>query len=53
LAHNGIQSRTFASVEALIESRSTQTAACLLLDIYLGGISGIELLRQAPENPCK
>jgi FixJ family two-component response regulator len=29
LAHNSIQSRTFASAEALIESGSTQTATCL------------------------
>jgi hypothetical protein len=27
LAHNGIESRTFASAEALIESGSAQTAA--------------------------
>ena len=43
LAHHGIGSRTFASAEALLESDSVQTATCLLLDIHLGGISGIEL----------
>jgi len=32
LAHNGIESRTFASAEALIESGDAQTATCLLLD---------------------
>jgi FixJ family two-component response regulator len=53
LAHNGIQSRTFASAEALIESGSTQTAACLLLDIHLGGISGIELQRQLAASGSK
>ena len=41
LAHHGIDSRTFASAEALVESDSVQTATCLLLDIHLGGISGI------------
>ena len=46
LAHHGIDSRTFASAEALIESGSAQTATCLLLDIHLGGISGIELQRR-------
>ena len=46
LAHNGIESRTFASAEALLESGSAQTATCLLLDIHLGGISGIELQRR-------
>jgi FixJ family two-component response regulator len=29
----------------LLESDSVQTATCLLLDIHLGGISGIELQR--------
>ena len=41
LAHHGIESRTFASAGALLESDSVQTATCLLLDIHLGGISGI------------
>jgi len=45
LAHHDIDSRTFASAEALLESDSVQTATCLLLDIHLGGISGIELQR--------
>ena len=45
LAHNGIDSRMFSSAEALLESDSVQTATCLLLDIHLGGISGIELQR--------
>jgi FixJ family two-component response regulator len=53
LAHNGIQSRTFASAEALIESGSTQTATCLLLDIHLGGISGIELHRRLATSGSK
>ena len=46
LAHNGIESGSFASAEALLESGSAQTATCLLLDIHLGGISGIELQRR-------
>ena len=47
LAHHGIDSRTFVSAEALLEeSDSVQTATCLLLDIHLGGISGIELQRR-------
>ena len=36
LAHHGIDSRTFASAEALLESDSVQAATCLLLDIHLG-----------------
>ncbi|UPJ52629.1 response regulator [Bradyrhizobium sp. 200] len=46
LAHHGIESRTFASAEAVLESDSVQTASCLLVDIHLGGISGIGLQRR-------
>jgi FixJ family two-component response regulator len=54
LAHHGIESRTFASAEALLESDSVQTTAtCLLLDIHLGGISGIELQRRLAASGSK
>src|SRR3981189_2117319 len=53
LAHHGIDSRTFASAEALIETGSAQTATCLLLDINLGGISGIELQRRLAASGSK
>jgi CheY-like chemotaxis protein len=53
LAHNGIESRTFASAEALLESGSAQPATCLLLDIQLGGISGIELQRRLAASGSK
>ena|ERR1700694_683505 len=46
LAQHGIESRAFASAEALLASDSMHTATCLLLDIHLGGISGIELQRR-------
>ena len=53
LAHQGIGSRTFASAEAVLESDSVQTATCLLLDIHLGGISGIELQRRLVASGSK
>ena len=53
LAHHGIDSRTFASAEALLESDGVQTATCLLLDIHLGGISGIELQRRLAASGSK
>ena len=54
LAHHGIDSRTFVSAEALLEeSDSVQTATCLLLDIHLGGISGIELRRRLAASGSK
>jgi FixJ family two-component response regulator len=46
LESHGIDSRTFASAEALLESDSVQAATCLLLDIHLGGISGLALRRR-------
>ena len=53
LVHNGIESRTFASAEALLENGSARTATCLLLDIHLGGISGIELQRRLAASGSK
>ena len=53
LARHGIESRTFASAEALLESHSVQTATCLLLDIHLGGISGLELRRRLAASGSK
>ena len=53
LACHGIESRTFASAEALLESDSVQTATCLLLDVHLEGISGIELQRRLTASGSK
>jgi FixJ family two-component response regulator len=53
LAHHDIDSHTFSSAEALLESESVQKATCLLLDIHLGGISGIELQRRLAASGSK
>ena len=53
LARHGIENRTFTSAEALLESDAVQTATCLLLDIHLGGISGIELQRRLAVSGSK
>ena len=53
LAHHGIESRTFASAEALLESDSVQTATCFMLDIHLRGISGIELQHRLAASRSK
>ncbi|MBT1515725.1 response regulator [Bradyrhizobium sp. SRL28] len=53
LAHHGIESRTFASAEALLASDNVQTATCLLLYIHLGGISGIDLRRRLAASGSK
>ena len=46
LSVHGFAIRTFSSAEVLLDSDAARTAACLLLDIHLGGISGIELRRR-------
>lgn len=46
LSAHGLRVRTFASAEAFLEAYIECEADCLLLDIHLGGISGIDLQRQ-------
>ena len=46
LSVHGFATRTFSSAEALLDSDAAPTATCMLLDIHLGGISGIELQRR-------
>ena len=43
---HGFATASFASAEEFLASGSADEADCLLLDIDLGGISGIELRRQ-------
>jgi FixJ family two-component response regulator len=45
LSVHGFEARTFNSAEALLGSDAVQTATSMLIDIHLGGISGIELRR--------
>ena len=44
LSAHGLGTRTFTSAEALQADADVAEAECLILDIHLGGISGIELL---------
>jgi FixJ family two-component response regulator len=43
---HGFVTQTFSSAEELLNRGGTSDATCLLLDIHLGGISGIELHRR-------
>jgi FixJ family two-component response regulator len=43
LATKGFEVETFASAEAFLASTAATKASCLVLDIHLGGMSGIEL----------
>jgi len=42
----GWQAEAFASAEAFLQSGHVHTTACLLLDVRLPGLSGLELQRQ-------
>jgi FixJ family two-component response regulator len=42
----GFATKTFASAEAVLESMGEADIACLVLDINLGGMSGVELYRR-------
>ena len=41
----GFQSVSFASAEELLQTEAAESAACLVLDIHLPGLSGLELGR--------
>src|SRR5262245_57181482 len=43
---HGFDVQTFESAEAFLDSANPRDAGCLLLDIHLSGMSGIELRRQ-------
>ena len=42
----GYKTELFPSAEAMIAAQAADSADCLILDIHLPGISGIELLRR-------
>ena len=46
LRTHDFQPVTFTSAEAFLHAAAAITAACLVLDLHLGGMSGIELQRQ-------
>jgi two-component system, LuxR family, response regulator FixJ len=46
----GFASRTFGSAEEFMASADWQHTACLILDVRLPGLSGIELQRQLVES---
>jgi FixJ family two-component response regulator len=46
LSASGFATRDYASAEAFLDCPAACESACLVLDVNLGGISGIELRRQ-------
>jgi FixJ family two-component response regulator len=46
----GFQTLAFVSAEALLQANALTREACLVLDIYLPGLSGFELHRRLVES---
>ncbi|HJQ23793.1 MAG TPA: response regulator [Blastocatellia bacterium] len=42
----GLKARAFASAEAFLSANDAQATACLILDVQMPGMSGLELQRQ-------
>ena len=49
----GFTVRVFSSAEEFLQSDALQNTDCLLLDVRMTGISGIELQRQLRARDCK
>jgi FixJ family two-component response regulator len=52
LTAKGFDTRVFPSAEAFLASSIRHGADCLVLDIHLGGMSGIELRRRLADSGC-
>ena len=49
----GFATKVFASAEAFLDLNATAEVDCLLVDIHLGGMSGIELRHHLAASGCK
>jgi FixJ family two-component response regulator len=52
LTAHGFDTEVFNSAEAYLDRHAEREPACLVLDIQLGGISGIELRRRLTATGC-
>jgi len=50
LKARGFATRVFASAEAFLEDDARYEVSCLVLDIHLGGMSGLDLQRRLKES---
>jgi len=50
LKARGFATRVFASAEAFLEDDARYEVSCLVLDIHLGGMSGLELQRRLKKS---
>ena len=52
LAAAGYRVKSFKSAEAFLKEQDEAEPGCLLLDVFLPGLSGIELQRELAGSPC-
>jgi FixJ family two-component response regulator len=48
----GFKTKSFASAEAFVWSKSRATASCVVLDVGLPGMNGLELQLELIRNSC-
>jgi DNA-binding NtrC family response regulator len=49
----GLNVETFASAHAFLTSRRPETPSCLVLDVQLPGLSGLDLQQELAKVPCQ
>ena len=50
LRSSGLRAETFASAEEFLESKPAAETACLILDLRMPGMNGLELQRRLSQN---
>jgi len=49
----GFAAETFDSVSAFLNASASRKAACLVIDILIGGLAGVDLAKRVVEGGCK
>lgn len=51
LRSNGWRTEAFVSAAAFLEAGTDRTPACIIMDLWMPGMSGLELLRRLADMP--